>query len=113
MSELSVTNGVPTLAVTGVHADTPRKVQDAAQQFEALLLAQILRSERESGNGWLGPNKDPASDCASDFAEQQFATLLARQGGLGLSGLIAQGLEKKSSEVATALAGDAAVPSSR
>ena len=101
---------MPPVAMKGPHVDSTRKVQDAAQQFEALLLAQVLRSERESGNGWLGPDKDPASDCASDFAEQQLAALLARQGGLGLSGLIAQGLEKRSAEATPAAAGKASVP---
>ena len=32
----------------------PAKIRDAAQQFEALLIGQILRSARESGKGWLG-----------------------------------------------------------
>ena len=63
------------------------KVRDAASQFEALLIGQILHSARE------GSSEDPASDCATDFAEQQFATVMARSGGLGLATLIIQGLE--------------------
>jgi Rod binding domain-containing protein len=77
----------------GANTAAPGKIQDAAQQFEALLLSQILRSVRESG-GWLGSN-DPTSDCAMEFAEQQFAALLAQQGGLGLATLIAQGLDRE------------------
>ncbi|HWB87394.1 MAG TPA: hypothetical protein VG675_24840 [Bryobacteraceae bacterium] len=86
----------PSVAPAGTHAkgDTPAKIHDAAQQFEALLLGQMLRSERESGNGWLSNDDDSAADCATDFAEQQFATLLSKQGGLGLSNLIVQGLER-------------------
>lgn len=81
-------------AKTSAHAaNNPAKVHDAAQQFEALLIGQILRTERESGNGWLGSGGDSASDCATEYAEQQFATLLARQGGLGLANLIAAGLK--------------------
>ena len=76
--------------------DSPAKIHDAAQQFEALLLAQMLRSERESGNGWLGSGGDSTSDNAIEFAEQQFATLLARQGGLGIASLISQGLKRGS-----------------
>ncbi|PWU01369.1 MAG: hypothetical protein C5B51_22920 [Terriglobia bacterium] len=98
MSELSVR--LP--AVAGINPDitsrtgqTPAKVTDAAQQFEALLMAQILRSERESGNGWLGGEGDSASSCASDFAEQQLSVLLAQRGGLGLASLIASGLKTK------------------
>ena len=77
----------------------PAKIRDAAEQFEALLLGQILRSERESNGGWLGSGGGGAAsgsgDCATEFAEQQFATVLAKQGGLGLADLIAAGLTRK------------------
>ena len=72
--------------------DTPERVHDAAQQFEALLIGQMLRTVRESGGGFMG-EKDSASDCALEFAEQQFAAVMARSGGLGLATLIIQGLE--------------------
>jgi Rod binding domain-containing protein len=71
----------------------PSRVRDAAQQFEALLIGQLLRSERESGSGWLGSEEDPAGSCATDFAEQQFAAVLAKAGGLGLADLITRGLK--------------------
>lgn len=71
------------------------KVRDAAQQFEALLLSQILKSVRESGGSWLGSGSGGAADCATEFAEEQLATSMARQGGLGLANLIAGGLERK------------------
>jgi Rod binding domain-containing protein len=68
--------------------DPPEKVRDAAQQFEALLLGQILRAAREtSGAG--------TSDCALEYAEQQFAAVMARNGGLGLASLIVKGLEQQ------------------
>jgi peptidoglycan hydrolase FlgJ len=72
----------------------PERVHDAAQQFEALLIGQMLRSVRESGSGWLGSGEDSSAECATDFAEQQFAAVLAQNGGLGLAGLIVRGLEK-------------------
>ena len=71
----------------------PAKVHDAAQQFEALLMSQILRSARQS-SGWLGDDTDSSAECATDYAEQQFAAVLAQQGGLGLASLIAKGLER-------------------
>jgi flagellar protein FlgJ len=72
--------------------DSPAKIHDAAQQFEALLLGQILETARQSG-GWLGSGDDSASGCATSFAEQQLAAMMARAGGLGLAKLIAKGLE--------------------
>lgn len=84
--------GVATLAGEGPR---PANARDAAQQFEALLLAEIMRSERESGNGWLGTGSDATGESAIDFAEQQLALLLSRNGGLGLAGLISSGLEAR------------------
>src|SRR5579883_2958521 len=75
--------------------DKPAKVRDAAQQFEALLLGQILQTVSEAG-GWLGSGADSASGCATSLAEQQLAILLARQGGMGLGKLIETGLKKAS-----------------
>ena len=74
----------------------PSKVRDAAQQFEALLIGQILRSVRESG-GWLGTS-DPSGDCATEYAEQQLAAVIAQRGGLGLADVIARGLDPDGSQ---------------
>jgi flagellar protein FlgJ len=74
--------------------DDPAKVRDAAQQFEALLISEILRSVRESAGS---PSGDSSGECATGFAEEQFAVALARGGGLGLADLIVAGLEKSGS----------------
>jgi len=74
------------------HGPGPAKARDAAQQFEALLIGQMLRGVRESGAGWLG-SEDAAGGCATDFAEQQFAAVLAQNGGLGIADLITRGLK--------------------
>lgn len=71
----------------------PARIQAAAQQFEALLIGQILETVSRGG-GWLGSGEDSASNCANGFAQEQLAALMARQGGFGLSRLIAQGLER-------------------
>jgi len=84
-----VTGSVPARA-----ADDPAKMRDAAQQFEALLLSEMLRSERESNKGWLGTGGDATGECATDFAEQQLGLALAQRGGLGLAGWISTGLKK-------------------
>ena len=73
--------------LTPTTARPPEKVRDAACQFEALLIGQILHSARE------GSSEDPASDCATDFAEQQLAITMAKAGGLGIADLIARGLK--------------------
>jgi flagellar protein FlgJ len=74
-------------------ADDPARIREAAQQFEALLLTQLLQSAHPSG-GWLGSGEDGAGDTASSFAEQQLAVMMAQQGGIGLANLVATGLER-------------------
>ena len=69
----------------------PIKIREAAQQFEALLLNQLLQTANEDG-GWLGSGDDASSACATSLAQQQLATLMARNGGIGMGSLIAQGL---------------------
>jgi len=70
--------------------DTPKSVAEAAQQFEALLLGQMLQTVHASEE-----SSDPTSDTMWDMAAQQFAQVLSKSGGLGLSKLIASGLERK------------------
>lgn len=66
----------------------PPKAQDAAKQFEALLIGQMLRSVRESEE-----DDDSTGATMLDVADQQFAQMLASNGGMGLAKVIAGGLE--------------------
>ena len=67
--------------------DNPAKTRDAAQQFEGLLIEQILETARTASD-------DPATGSMTGMAEQHLATMLAQKGGLGLANLIQKGLEK-------------------
>jgi Rod binding domain-containing protein len=74
----------------GAPTDTPSSVRQAAAQFEALLIAQMLRHIRESGTGgWLGEGDDQAAGHMMGLAEEQLAQAMASQGGLGLAALTA------------------------
>ena len=76
---------------------SPAKIENAAKQFESLLIGQILKSMHEAGSaGWLGGGEDQSADSAMELAEEQFAQALASRGGLGLSQLIARGLSAES-----------------
>ena len=75
----------------------PARVRDAACQFEALLIGQLMKSVRESSSGWLSSgDEDQAGATATDMAEEQFAKALASQGGLGLARMVTAGLKKGS-----------------
>ena len=95
MSTMAVSSIFPPAgAAATTKADSPEKVRDAAQQFEALLIGQILRSARQDGSAWFSDGEDPSGEVATDYAEQQFAAVLAQKGGLGLADMIAKGLER-------------------
>jgi Rod binding domain-containing protein len=90
-----------TLNFTGVASthkvDSPQKIKDAASQFEALMIGQILKAAHgDSDEGSFGGDADPASASAMDFANDYFARAMAAKGGLGLTNMIVKGLEKQS-----------------
>lgn len=69
----------------------PKNIADAARQFEAILIEQMLKSAHAAGGAsWAG--EDQAGSALTDLAEQQFAQMLANGGGVGLAKLITQGL---------------------
>lgn len=69
----------------------PKTPEDAAKQFESLLIAQMLRTARESMDG---EGSDSGAETMFDLAGQQFAQMLADRGGFGLSKIIEGGLQK-------------------
>lgn len=94
-------SSVNTVPISGILSLTSRstpnrdaKIDQAGQQFEALLIGQILHSVHASDGGWLG-NDDSSASCGSDFAEEQLANTIAQQGGFGLAKMISESLEKR------------------
>src|ERR1039457_35490 len=71
------------------------KIHSAAQQFEALLIGELLKTSREAGSsGWLGTgDNDEAGQIGMEVGEQEFARMLAASGGLGLSKTIEAGMK--------------------
>lgn len=85
---------------SGKH-DDPAKVRDAAQQFEALLIGQMMKSMHDSEGGWLGTGDDQSSDSAMQYGQEIFAQAMAKNGGLGLTKMIVSGLTQQSSTEGT------------
>ena len=89
-----------TSPVTGLTPKEPKQnetahIEDAARQFESLLISQLLKSTQEAGGaGWLGTGEDQAGAQALELAQEQFAQTLANQGGLGLARLVDSGLRR-------------------
>lgn len=71
----------------------PAKIEDAARQFEALLLGQLLKAAQESSGGsWAGDEEDQSAGSVLQLAGEQLAQALAAQGGLGLARMVSAGL---------------------
>ena len=82
-------------AINAANSAAPKKIEDAAREFESLLIAQMLKSARESASSGLGEKENPSEDATMlDLADQQFAQLLSQRGGIGLTHLVVSGLTK-------------------
>jgi Rod binding domain-containing protein len=93
MSPTSVSlAGLPQASPAG---PKPKNAAEAAKQFEALMIAQMLRTAHESASSSLDGNSGSSADIMFDVAGQQFAQVLANNGGLGLAKMIVQGLHPK------------------
>jgi Rod binding domain-containing protein len=73
----------------------PASAAEAARQFESLLLAQVLRSAHEAGAGLGEDEQDSEAETMYDVAAQQFAVVMANQGGIGIAQMLAAQLQKK------------------
>lgn len=81
---------------TGRQSDTPEKIRQAASQFEALLIGEMLKSSQEGSSGdFMGTDDDQAGSSLLDMAQQQFAQAMALRGGLGLAKMVSEGLATK------------------
>jgi len=82
---------------TGAAKETPAKIRLAATDFEALLLAQMLKSAREASEDGLtgdGADDTEANSTMIELGEQQFAQALASSGGFGIAKMVVTGLAK-------------------
>lgn len=92
-----------TLSLVRPEAGNDTKVREAAKDFEALLIAQLLQSFRsEAEDGCLSGSGDSSSSTMLEFAEQHLAQVMSRQGGLGLHDIIMQGLQRRNDSAAEA-----------
>jgi Rod binding domain-containing protein len=81
-------SAIPTMSM-GATILAPTKAEGAAKQFEALMIAQMLRTARENTE-----DGDSSSSTMLDVADQQFSQVLANNGGLGVAKLIVKGLNQ-------------------
>lgn len=94
MSQVAAVDSSALLDAQGLASGKKQaKPADAAKQFEALLIAQMLKSARDDGSGWLGSGEDESSEPAMALAEEHFAQALSAAGGLGIARVIEKSLQ--------------------
>jgi Rod binding domain-containing protein len=74
--------------VAAASKDSPARIGKAATDFEALLIAQMLRSNHTD------EDDSQENSTMMDMAEQQFAQTLATNGGFGIAKMVVAGLTK-------------------
>jgi Rod binding domain-containing protein len=84
-----------TFAASASAKDSPDKIRKAATDFEALLIAQMLKSARQAGGGITGDadEEDETNSTAIELGEQQLAQVLAHSGGLGIAKMVIAGMK--------------------
>ena len=88
-----------TALLPGAGASKSEKIHKAAQQFESLLIGEMLKTAHASGDGgWLGSGDSPGSDSALQMAESQLAEALSSGKGLGLASVIERALSQQTSQ---------------
>lgn len=91
---LSAAGNSAELASQGSEPDK-QKLRQASEDFEALLIGQMLQSMRESAlSGWQ-ETEDQSGAIALEMAESQLARMMATSGGLGLARTLRNSLQRE------------------
>ena len=73
--------------VANADAGKQAKLVDAAQQFEAMMMQELLKPFSSGQDGWGGDGQsgDAGSDTMSSFGTEAMAKAIAKNGGLGIA----------------------------
>jgi flagellar protein FlgJ len=85
---MKITSDVSIHGTPGLDAQKQAKLVDAAQQFEAMMLQEMLKPMRGGKDSWDGDDKsdsDSASDTISSFGTEAFAKAISKGGGFGIA----------------------------
>ena len=85
--------GSPTSpADAGLTAGNARRLRSAAQDFEALLLAELLKGLRRT----VPPSdeRSPTGQMYLELLDEHLASSIARQGGIGIAGVLTAYVER-------------------
>jgi peptidoglycan hydrolase FlgJ len=83
---MRITADISNEPVTEVDRQKQTKLVDAAQQFEASMLQELLKPMHGQQDGWGDTEeKDTASDTISGFGAEAMAKAISKRGGFGIA----------------------------
>jgi Rod binding domain-containing protein len=85
---MRITSDVSSQVDPGLDVQKQAKLVDAAQQFEAMMLQEMLKPMRGGKDSWDGDDKsdnDSASDTIRSFGTEAFAKAISKGGGFGIA----------------------------
>ena len=87
-------------AITGAEAQKRAKLADAAQQFEAMMTQELLKSFKTGEADLGGENDDAAADTMSSLGVEAVAKAIAQDGGLGIASQVIRQVAQENQRVA-------------
>jgi len=83
---MKITTDIPNQISNEVEKKQHSKLVDAAQQFESMLMQEMLKPMRLGQDGWDGEkSNDSAADTISSFGTEAVAKAFSKRGGLGIA----------------------------
>jgi peptidoglycan hydrolase FlgJ len=84
---MKISSDVTSQPATAIERQKQAKLVDAAQQFEAAMLQELLKSMQHGQSSWGGEEKsdDTASDTISSFGTEAIAKAISKGGGFGIA----------------------------
>jgi flagellar protein FlgJ len=85
---MNITSAASSQVAPGLDVQKQAKLVDAAQQFEAMMMQEMLKPMRGGKDSWGGDDKsdsDSASDTISSFGTEAFAKAISKGGGFGIA----------------------------
>jgi Rod binding domain-containing protein len=84
------------LSASALETKKSGKIAVAAQQFEALMIGEIMKAAHgDNSDDELGTGDDSGGETAMGMAETQFAQAIASRGGFGLARVIEQSMRQR------------------
>lgn len=85
---MRVSSDISNPADPGIGSQKTAKLVDAAQQFEAMMLQELLKPIQGAAGEWGGDQEsdgDSGSDTMTSFGTEAFARAIAKGGGFGIA----------------------------